>query len=177
MILIAHSLSCSTTRVSPRSKPKRKRGGKRQRKFKEKFAMTQIRKQQNRIIFDDRNDEYGDSAMGRTFGALGKGGVAGSLRILKTDKSKGSNKQQQRRQLMRKVGNLGSSGATSGLTSSLAFTPVQGIELPDPELQRRRARQLEEANASYFSDTASFVRTSKKQKRDSDAARRAETRQ
>ena len=42
----------------------------------------------------------------------------------------------------------GSSGATSGLSSSLAFTPVQGLELENPEAKRRK---IDEANAKWFS--------------------------
>eukprot|EP00939_MAST-03C_sp_MAST-3C-sp1_P002613 g2613.t1 len=134
---------------APDSKPKRKRGGKRVRRFKEKFAMTQMRKEQNRMVFDDRTDEYGDSAMGKTLGALGKGGSAGSLRILKETK--------RRKVQSKKKVNGGSGVATSGLSSSLAFTPVQGIELPDPEaLKRRMAERVDAANASYFSEDAAF---------------------
>lgn len=43
---------------------------------------------------------------------------------------------------------MGSSGATSGLSSSLAFTPVQGIELINPEEAQRK---IKEANDKYFS--------------------------
>ncbi|CAJ0863331.1 7304_t:CDS:2 [Entrophospora sp. SA101] len=43
---------------------------------------------------------------------------------------------------------MGSSGATSGLSSSLAFTPVQGIELINPEETQRK---IKEANDKYFS--------------------------
>ncbi|XVF44029.1 hypothetical protein PTKIN_Ptkin02bG0087400 [Pterospermum kingtungense] len=50
--------------------------------------------------------------------------------------------------------NYGSSGATSGLTSSLAFTPVQGIELTNPQAH---AHQLGSGTQStYFSETGTF---------------------
>ena len=38
--------------------------GKRVRKQKERYAMTEMRAQQNRVSFDPNEGEYGDSAMG-----------------------------------------------------------------------------------------------------------------
>ncbi|KAL6567825.1 hypothetical protein OROGR_001493 [Orobanche gracilis] len=45
----------------------------------------------------------------------------------------------------------GSGGATSGLTSNLAFTPVQGIELSNPQ-----GNQLGGGTSTYFSETGTF---------------------
>jgi U4/U6 small nuclear ribonucleoprotein PRP31 len=42
---------------------KSRRGGKRVRRFKEKFAMTDVRKEQNKMSFAGESYEYGDSAM------------------------------------------------------------------------------------------------------------------
>jgi len=140
----------------PDSGPKSKRGGKRVRKFKEKFAMTDVRKAANRVIFGDTTDEYGDSSMGLTLGALGKGGIkGGALRVMTKKERK---KEKKLSQKVRRV-NMGGSGATSGLASSVAFTPVQGIELINPELQKKRVR---EANESYFGSDAAFVAKKRK---------------
>lgn len=46
-----------------------------------------------------------------------------------------------------------SSGATSGLSSSVAFTPIKGIELENPEAAMQRVNQ---ANNRYFGGS-SFV--------------------
>lgn len=43
--------------------------------------------------------------------------------------------------------------ATSGLATSLAFTPVQGLELVDPARQRK----VEEANSKWFAEGAFSV--------------------
>uniref|UniRef100_A0A0A9DRU1 Prp31 C-terminal domain-containing protein n=1 Tax=Arundo donax TaxID=35708 RepID=A0A0A9DRU1_ARUDO len=48
----------------------------------------------------------------------------------------------------------GSSGATSGLTSSLAFTPVQGIELSNPQVQGNMLGSG--TQSTYFSETGTF---------------------
>ncbi len=63
------------------------------------------------------DDEYADSAMGRTMGMVGKSG-SGRLRITRKEQKSAAKK-------MKKAVNAGSSGATAGFASSLAFTPVQ----------------------------------------------------
>jgi U4/U6 small nuclear ribonucleoprotein PRP31 len=53
----------------------------------------------------------------------------------------------------------GSSGGTSGLSSSLAFTPVQGIELENPEA---RAQKLKDLNRRYFDESQGFLQVKRK---------------
>jgi U4/U6 small nuclear ribonucleoprotein PRP31 len=57
---------------------------------------------------------------------------------------------------MRMIG--GSGGATSGLSSSLAFTPVQGIELENPEVaaQKRAAAMANSVENRYFGSASFF---------------------
>lgn len=131
----------------PDEAPKKKRGGRRARAQKEKFAVTDMRKEANRMGFGDMADEYGDSAMGRDFGMLGK---SGSGRIRATAKKESKLGQSKRL----KVTSL-SGGATNGLASSLVFTPVQGLELvnPNAEAERKVAR----ANANWFSGDSGFA--------------------
>jgi U4/U6 small nuclear ribonucleoprotein PRP31 len=51
--------------------------------------------------------------------------------------------------------NYGSSGATSGLSSSLAFTPIQGIELANPN-QATQDDRMRDGTESYFSEYSGF---------------------
>lgn len=44
------------------------------RSFKQKFAMTDVRKEANRMGFASMADEYSDTAMGLDFGMLGEAG-------------------------------------------------------------------------------------------------------
>ena len=94
--------------------------------------------------FAGTEDEYGDSSMGMTLGMIGKGGMGSRLRIhKKKDQRAGvycvanhfdiiySCRYTAKR--ARKSVVTGSSGATGGLASSIAFTPVQGIELVNPD--------------------------------------------
>ena len=55
----------------PEEKKRSKRGGKRVRRWKERFALTDIRKRQNQLGFSSTNNEYGDSAMGVDMGLVG----------------------------------------------------------------------------------------------------------
>ena len=49
-----------------------------------------------------------------------------------------------------------SSGATNGLSSSLVFTPVQGIELVNPNQKADSA----EGTETYFAKSAAFFKSS-----------------
>eukprot|EP01116_Phalansterium_solitarium_P019914 TRINITY_DN572_c0_g2_i2.p1 TRINITY_DN572_c0_g2~~TRINITY_DN572_c0_g2_i2.p1 ORF type:complete len:465 (-),score=195.66 TRINITY_DN572_c0_g2_i2:58-1452(-) len=125
--------------TAPDDKPRKKRGGKRVRKLKEKFMMTELRKQQNRMAFGVAESESAQHLGSKGLGMLGQDG-SGKLRVAQAD-----NKHILKKQKMKAYG--GSSGATSGISSSLAFTPVQGIELVDPQ---HRAAMVAAANSSYF---------------------------
>ena len=83
--------------------------------------------------------------MGLDFGLLGKEG--GNLRA--TQKKEKQAKVSQKRRKMIQM----SSGATNGLSSSLVFTPVQGIELANPEMMQGK---VDAANAKWFSESSGF---------------------
>ena len=113
--------------------------------MKERLAMTDVRKGANRVTFGEKTGEYGDDAMGLTFGTLGKGGAGAALRVA----AKGKDKRRMGPPSKRRRVSAGSSGATSGLASSLAFTPVQGIELVDTDFAKTKAKA--ETEDPYFS--------------------------
>lgn len=139
----------------PEPKKKRRRAGRRIRKRKEMMEQTEMHKQASRMRFvENKTDEYGDASMGLSFGMLGEEG-GGKLRVVANKRKheaklpKYLQKQQQHnetRAQLRAI-NAGSSGATSGLASSIAFTPVQGIELVNPDAQKEKIKQL---NLKYF---------------------------
>ena len=49
----------------------------------------------------------------------------------------------------------GGSGGTSGLASSLAMTPMQGMELINPDLLKKQVKEAE-GKESYFSNKSGF---------------------
>eukprot|EP01018_Ginkgo_biloba_P034331 Gb_40946 [translate_table: standard] len=103
----------------PDSEPKKKRGGRRLRKMKERYAVTDMRKLANRMQFGIPEESSLGDGLGEGYGMLGQAG-SGKLRV-----SVGQSKLAAKVAKRFKEKNYGSSGATSGLTSSLAFTPVQ----------------------------------------------------
>ncbi|KAH1205087.1 U4/U6 small nuclear ribonucleoprotein Prp31 [Glycine max] len=132
----------------PDSEPKKKRGGRRLRKMKERYAITDMRKLANRMQFGVPEESSLGDGLGEGYGMLGQAG-SGKLRV-----SVGQSKLAAKVAKKFKEKNYGSSGATSGLTSSLAFTPVQGIELTNPQAH---AHQLGSGTQStYFSETGTF---------------------
>ena len=71
----------------PAEGPKKRRGGRRARKQKERLQMTEVRKQQNRMAFGVAEEEIGHQ-FGSTkgLGMAGKGGVPGKIRAVVADK-------------------------------------------------------------------------------------------
>ncbi len=142
----------------PEPKKCRKRGGKRFRRIKEKYGMTEVRKAANRLAVDQSATEYSESAMGNDGGMLAAGG-AGRLRVAaKTQKNL------LRTAAMRKAKARAGGGADdplSGLASTIAFSHTSGMELVDPEAVRRRKAKAT-ATAGYFDDAAGFAGAKKK---------------
>ena len=165
---------------APDDKPARKRGGRRARKAKEATAMTDLRKAQNRMAFGKEEAETGygngdgtkglgmigaaDSGriraqqidqrtraklskknpgwggatpaggMQSTFKGFGGGGGGGTASVLKNSGLRTSG-----------VGG----GPASGM-SSVAFTPVQGLELVDPRVRAEMNRKRKADEDRWF---------------------------
>lgn len=167
----------------PDDKPSRKRGGRRARKAKEALAMTDLRKQQNRMAFGKEEQEVGYGAGDSTKGLGMMGQQDGRLRTAQIDqrtraklsaKSKGwggasslvsggasslkglagaggmGNISLAASKGLRTSGVGTSLNSTAGTVSSLAFTPMQGLELVDPELQSKLKRKRQEEEDRYF---------------------------
>ena len=133
-------------RPIPEEKKRNKRGGKRVRRWKERYLMTDIRAAHNKICFSDTVGEYGDSAMGQDSGMIGQQDGGGRTRAIKKKEVHLAKKQ-------KKVVNM-SSGQTNGISSSLVFTPVQGLELVNPNAAQERVK---EANKKWFDANSGFL--------------------
>ena len=122
----------------PGEAPKKKRGGKRYRKQKELLAMTELRKQQNRVKFGEAVEEIGE---GVDMGMLTQG--TGRLRVsVKSRKLNVSKKTQAR---MNKQ---------SGMESSVNINSTQGIQLVNPLQSQEAGKQS--GQESIFSKSAGF---------------------
>ena len=61
-----------------------------------------------------------------------------------------ANLTKKQQQHLKSYSGAGSTSSVSGLSSSLVFTPVQGLELVNPEAAAKKVR---EANEKYFGST------------------------
>ncbi|KAG9942452.1 Nop domain-containing protein, partial [Aureobasidium melanogenum] len=161
---------------APDDKPSRKRGGRRARKAKEATAMTDLRNAQNRMEFGKEEAEVGYGTGDGTKG-LGMIGAAqtGSIRTQQIDqrtRAKLSKKNpgwggatpapsglastfhggfgSGTASVLRNSG-LRTSGVGMGSgTSSIAFTPVQGLELVDPKVRDEMNRKRKADEDRWF---------------------------
>lgn len=145
----------------PIDQPRKKRGGKRVRKMKERMAMTELRKQQNRMNFGEIEDDAYQDDLGFTTGQIGKS-AKGRIRAPQVDEktkvriSKTLQKNLQRQQVY--GGSTSIRRQVSGTASSVAFTPLQGLEIVNPQAAESRVNE----SGKYFSATAGFSSVLKK---------------
>ncbi|XP_051192858.1 U4/U6 small nuclear ribonucleoprotein Prp31 homolog isoform X2 [Lolium perenne] len=132
----------------PDSIPKKKRGGRRLRKMKERYAQTDMMKLANRMQFGVPEKSSLGDGLGKGYGLLGQAG-SGKLRL-----SIGQSKLAAKVAKGFKEKKYGSSGVRSGLTLSLEFTPVQGMELSNPLPQGNLL--FSGCGRTYFSDAGAF---------------------
>jgi U4/U6 small nuclear ribonucleoprotein PRP31 len=128
----------------PEDKPSKKRGGRKARKFKEQFAQTELQKAHNRMAFGQEEEQVFAYDESRGLGMAGAGVSSGKVRALVTDSK---TRARMSKGMQARMNALGTKKEISGLASSLAFTPVQGIELIDPS---RLAREKQTEDDRWF---------------------------
>ncbi|KAL4240096.1 U4/U6 small nuclear ribonucleoprotein Prp31 [Mactra antiquata] len=147
---------------APIDQARKKRGGRRARKMKERLGLTEMRKQANRMNFGEIEEDAYQEDLGFSLGTIGKsktGRIRGPLVDSKT-KARISKSLQQKIAKEKQTwgGSTTVKKQVSGTASSVAFTPLQGLEIVNPQAAEKR---VQEANAKYFSSTASFVKVEK----------------
>ncbi|XP_054762711.1 U4/U6 small nuclear ribonucleoprotein Prp31-like [Lytechinus pictus] len=141
----------------PLDQPRKKRGGRRVRKMKDKLGMTDMRKQANRMNFAEIEEDAYQEDLGFSLGQVGKSGT-GRVRAAQVDnKTQVKISKSLQRQLHRQQMHGGRSTVrgreTAGTASSVAFTPLQGLEIVNPHANEIKAK---EANDRYFSAMSGF---------------------
>jgi len=129
----------------PDDKPRKKRGGKRYRKMREKYKVTETQRMQNRLSFNPNKGEEmiidGDGNM-VGLGMLTEAGDAGGRLRTLMNQTKATNLEKLNKRMARKQKRVRlkaeRTGNISGLRTSVVFTSVQGIELADPNLAKKR---------------------------------------
>ena len=118
---------------APLDAPSKKRGGNRVRDSKEKNATTELQKLQNRMRFGKAEEVgHGDEIDG--LGILTRTGSVRALMADQRTKAKLGKAMQARLNSSSELKRSLNKDSSCGLQNSLAFTPVQGIELIDPGL-------------------------------------------
>ena len=166
----------------PDEGPKKRRGGRRARAMKERFGLTDVRQAANRVAFGHAEEEVTVDdetvGLGMLGGRSGGGGVCGleaarggqgqqgdavgqaAEEVLEVARARVRGRRTASTLSLGGAGGGGASGSVSGLASSLAFTPVQGIELVDPAraaaVAAAAADKARGGTESYFSSLGGF---------------------
>ncbi|KFH14119.1 snoRNA binding domain-containing protein, partial [Toxoplasma gondii ARI] len=151
---------------APDERARPKRGGKKYRRMKEKYELTEVHKQLNRMQFGVEEDQNGLKAKG--LGMLGKSIASGRLKIQAKQQKKLQPSRKRQQQMNRGAGaRAGNETAGCGFSSSLTFTPIQGIELCNPDAAGAAAnpavakKQAANTKTNYFSSTGKFTKVEK----------------
>ncbi|XP_062394157.1 U4/U6 small nuclear ribonucleoprotein Prp31 [Sardina pilchardus] len=147
---------------APLDGQRKKRGGRRYRKMKERLGLTEIRKNANRMTFAEIEDDAYQEDLGFSLGQLGKSG-SGRVRAAQVnDATKARISKSLQRTLQKQSMTYGGKSTvrdrSSGISSSVAFTPLQGLEIVNPGAAEKK---IAEANQKYFSNMAEFVKVKK----------------
>ncbi|XP_014661594.1 PREDICTED: U4/U6 small nuclear ribonucleoprotein Prp31-like [Priapulus caudatus] len=146
---------------APIEQSRKKRGGKRVRRMKERLGVTELRKQANRMSFGDIEEDAYQEDLGFSSGVIGKGGH-GRIRGPQIDEktrvriSKTLNKTLTKKSYggVTTIGGRSTiRGSVSGTASSVAFTPLQGLEIINPGAAEKKMD-----DAKYFSSSSGFLK-------------------
>jgi len=143
--------------AAPLGEIKKKRGGKRKRKEKSKYEITDLAKAKNRMTF--AKPEATDDYTGEGYGMVGLAGGSGR-RI--TQKKKNTQKLSQRlsrktQARLHRIKGSGTKSTISGIQSSIGtFSTMQGMELV--AAPKRKAPKRASGAHNFFSSTGGFFK-------------------
>lgn len=145
---------------APIDVPRKRRGGRRHRKMKERLGLTEMRKAANRMSFGEIEEDIYQADMSLTLGGMRS--KSGHLRELITDtktKARISKTLQQKIQKQQQWGGSTSvKKQVSGTASSVAFTPQQGLEIINPHSGEAKNATVTD---KYFSASSTFLKINK----------------
>lgn len=140
----------------PDEGPKRRRGGRKVRKAKEPYMVTELQKQRDRLQFGKFQDEVVVMDEMEGMGMMGQS--AGRVRATQLNnraKAKAAKKYE-------KYMKAPSAAAASSGIASIAFTPVQGFELANPQNGNsgsdvHKSKRTKTAHDKYFASSTPFL--------------------
>ncbi|KAF9954558.1 U4/U6-U5 snRNP complex subunit prp31 [Mortierella alpina] len=145
---------------APLEAPKKRRGGRRARKEKELYAVSEMQKLKNRVEFGVEEQEVMGYGTTEGLGMLGQNGAGSGTGRIRAAQQNNRNRGKISNRNAARLAQYGSSNglATAGTASSISFTPVHSIELVDPTAAAARVKA---ANEKYFG-SGGFMKTEKK---------------
>ena len=145
---------------APIDAPRKRRGGRRFRKMKARLGETELRKQANRMNFGEVEDDLVQEDLGFTLGNIGKSSQTGGIRMAQIDKK---TEVKLSKSLQRKLAKDQVHGGRttvrqqiSGTASSVAFTPLEGLEIKNPNAMNEGSSGSAKDD-KYFAATSGFL--------------------
>ncbi|KAK0044015.1 U4/U6 small nuclear ribonucleoprotein Prp31 [Biomphalaria pfeifferi] len=147
---------------APIEQSKKKRGGRRARKMKERLGLSELRKQANRMSFGQIEDDAYQEDLGFSMGTMGKS-TSGKIRGAPVDaKTKARISKTLQQKLSKQNQTWGGSTTVKktveGTASSVAFTPLKNLEIFNPHAAETKVQQTTQ---KYFSSTGTFLKVKK----------------
>jgi U4/U6 small nuclear ribonucleoprotein PRP31 len=147
--------------MPPLEVARKKRGGRRARKIKERMGITELRKQANRMTFGEIEEDAYQDDLSFSTGQIGKSG-SGRVRAAQVDSKTKARISQKLQKTIQKQNQWGGTSTVrkniSGTASSVAFTTLQGLEIVNPNACERDAKGTE--SQKYFSSASGFAKVS-----------------
>jgi U4/U6 small nuclear ribonucleoprotein PRP31 len=138
--------------VAPIEQARKKRGGRRARKMKERLGITEMRKQANRMTFGEIEEDAYQDDLSFSTGQIGKGGT-GRIRAAQVDSKTKARISKTLQKTVQKHNQWGGTTTVrkqvSGTASSVAFTPLQGLEIVNPNAVETKGTETNK----YFSSS------------------------
>lgn len=145
----------------PLEQARKKRGGRRARKMKERLGLTELRKQANRMTFGEIEEDAYQEDLSFSAGQIGKSGT-GRVRAAQVDSKTKARISQKLQKTIQKQNQWGGTSTVrkniAGTASSVAFTTLQGLEIVNPNAAERDSKGTE--SQKYFSSSNGFVKVS-----------------
>jgi U4/U6 small nuclear ribonucleoprotein PRP31 len=127
--------------------------------MKERLGMTEIRKAANRVTFGEIEEDAYQDDLAFSTGQMGKSG-SGRIRAQQVDSKTRVRISQKLQKTIQKQNQWGGTTSVrkhvSGTASSIAFTPLQGLEIVNPKAVEKEVKGTE--TQKYFS-SGGFLKT------------------
>ncbi|CAF0928488.1 unnamed protein product [Brachionus calyciflorus] len=146
---------------APLEQARKKRGGRRARKMKERLGLTELRKQANRMTFGEIEEDAYQEDLSFSTGQIGKGG-SGRVRAAQVDSKTKARISQKLQKTIQKQNQWGGTSTVrrniAGTASSVAFSSIQGLEIVNPNAAEKETKGTD--TAKYFSSSVGFTKVS-----------------